>query len=302
MASGSCVPTDDLPTNFSADPYQEITDGIRDLLLVLTEDGRILYASSASHSLLHVTPRSLIGEYIATRMSIDDMPAFLLDYDANMEAGRHWRYYHRLRRADKSFAPFDSTFKPYIGDVTLGGVLLKDTRMCLVTAKPYQLPNTSLMDSFLEQYIEQARFTNKLERLRREELEEFDAESAAAQAVIMHHAQNMSTTERDDSETLKGKPRMDSAIGDEGIGMAPSRVQKALDTGHWIAKPRATKHKLQESKAHLCNDCGSIASTEWRKGPLGAKTLCNACGLRWAKSRKVIADRKIKVEGGQEDL
>jgi hypothetical protein len=34
---------------------------------------------------------------------------------------------------------------------------------------------------------------------------------------------------------------------------------------------------------YVCVTCGRTDSPEWRKGPLGAKTLCNACGLRWAK-------------------
>jgi hypothetical protein len=31
---------------------------------------------------------------------------------------------------------------------------------------------------------------------------------------------------------------------------------------------------------------GTLDSPEWRKGPSGPKTLCNACGLRWAKKEK----------------
>jgi PAS domain S-box-containing protein len=31
---------------------------------------------------------------------------------------------------------------------------------------------------------------------------------------------------------------------------------------------------------------GTLDSPEWRKGPNGPKTLCNACGLRWAKKEK----------------
>jgi len=31
---------------------------------------------------------------------------------------------------------------------------------------------------------------------------------------------------------------------------------------------------------------GTLDSPEWRKGPGGPKTLCNACGLRWAKKEK----------------
>ncbi|BCS27217.1 GATA transcription factor LreB [Aspergillus puulaauensis] len=37
---------------------------------------------------------------------------------------------------------------------------------------------------------------------------------------------------------------------------------------------------------YQCADCGTSDSPEWRKGPGGPKTLCNACGLRWAKREK----------------
>ncbi|KAJ5570060.1 uncharacterized protein N7459_009490 [Penicillium hispanicum] len=31
---------------------------------------------------------------------------------------------------------------------------------------------------------------------------------------------------------------------------------------------------------HVCDDCGTADSPEWRKGPNGPKTLCNACGCK----------------------
>jgi PAS domain S-box-containing protein len=31
---------------------------------------------------------------------------------------------------------------------------------------------------------------------------------------------------------------------------------------------------------HVCGDCGTADSPEWRKGPGGPKTLCNACGCK----------------------
>ncbi|KAK4056785.1 hypothetical protein OIO90_002034 [Microbotryomycetes sp. JL221] len=34
-----------------------------------------------------------------------------------------------------------------------------------------------------------------------------------------------------------------------------------------------------------CANCGRSQSAEWRTGPTGPKTLCNACGLRWSKAR-----------------
>lgn len=34
----------------------------------------------------------------------------------------------------------------------------------------------------------------------------------------------------------------------------------------------------------MCANCQRKDSPEWRKGPNGPKELCNACGLRYAKS------------------
>lgn len=46
------------------------------------------------------------------------------------------------------------------------------------------------------------------------------------------------------------------------------------------------KKKLKMADEYVCTDCGTLDSPEWRKGPSGPKTLCNACGLRWAKKEK----------------
>lgn len=51
-------------------------------------------------------------------------------------------------------------------------------------------------------------------------------------------------------------------------------------------KPRKKKKPRIEEEEYVCTDCGTVDSPEWRKGPLGPKTLCNACGLRWAKKAK----------------
>ncbi|RKP14953.1 hypothetical protein BJ684DRAFT_18672, partial [Piptocephalis cylindrospora] len=37
------------------------------------------------------------------------------------------------------------------------------------------------------------------------------------------------------------------------------------------------------SESRMCSQCGKTQSAEWRRGPEGKGTLCNACGLRWAK-------------------
>ncbi|PGH27316.1 hypothetical protein AJ80_01026 [Polytolypa hystricis UAMH7299] len=46
------------------------------------------------------------------------------------------------------------------------------------------------------------------------------------------------------------------------------------------------KRKMKTTEEYVCMDCGTLSSPEWRRGPNGRKTLCNACGLRWAKQEK----------------
>uniref|UniRef100_V5F1C3 GATA-type domain-containing protein n=2 Tax=Kalmanozyma brasiliensis (strain GHG001) TaxID=1365824 RepID=V5F1C3_KALBG len=48
-----------------------------------------------------------------------------------------------------------------------------------------------------------------------------------------------------------------------------------------------------DSPNKACTGCGKINSPEWRRGPSGHKTLCNACGLRYARS----LSRKKKKKG-----
>ena len=43
-----------------------------------------------------------------------------------------------------------------------------------------------------------------------------------------------------------------------------------------------------------CHSCNTTETPEWRRGPDGARTLCNACGLRWAKQVRKVED----VSGG----
>ncbi|KAI1198369.1 hypothetical protein F5X97DRAFT_323521 [Nemania serpens] len=64
--------------------------------------------------------------------------------------------------------------------------------------------------------------------------------------------------------------------GDVGIAIPVDRDPK---TGE-------KKKKLKMAEEYVCTDCGTLDSPEWRKGPSGPKTLCNACGLRWAKKEK----------------
>ncbi|KAL1591146.1 hypothetical protein WHR41_00360 [Cladosporium halotolerans] len=67
--------------------------------------------------------------------------------------------------------------------------------------------------------------------------------------------------------------------GDAGIAIL-------LDRDRERDSSKKEKKKTKVADEYVCADCGTLDSPEWRKGPKGPKTLCNACGLRWAKKEK----------------
>lgn len=55
------------------------------------------------------------------------------------------------------------------------------------------------------------------------------------------------------------------------------------------ARQSARKRKKTSVRYGGCHMCGITESPEWRKGPDGLNTLCNACGLQYAKKLRQMA-------------
>jgi len=53
--------------------------------------------------------------------------------------------------------------------------------------------------------------------------------------------------------------------------------------------------KRRRSQDFECDFCGSRNTPEWRRGPGGKNTLCNACGLKYAKQRRSENETKKKT-------
>ncbi|OBZ84254.1 Biofilm regulator 1 [Choanephora cucurbitarum] len=57
-------------------------------------------------------------------------------------------------------------------------------------------------------------------------------------------------------------------------------TKKRRSEDHKRTKP--SKINKQQRNQH-CHSCNSTETPEWRRGPLGPRTLCNACGIIWRK-------------------
>ena len=51
---------------------------------------------------------------------------------------------------------------------------------------------------------------------------------------------------------------------------------------------------MVEESAPSCLECGETSTPQWRRGPLGPNTLCNRCGVRYA--RREAGSRAARVE------
>ncbi|KAJ1691996.1 hypothetical protein LUZ63_016151 [Rhynchospora breviuscula] len=66
-----------------------------------------------------------------------------------------------------------------------------------------------------------------------------------------------------------------------------------------VSVPKKKKHrvpsKVQKEKAQRrCTHCLSNKTPQWREGPMGPKTLCNACGVRFKSGRLLPEYRPAK--------
>lgn len=69
----------------------------------------------------------------------------------------------------------------------------------------------------------------------------------------------------------------------------PHAIKRRLRKGKLSSKlaPFDTrKTKLCPLEVNFCRSCGTTETPEWRKGPDGQKSLCNACGLHFANNMK----------------
>lgn len=101
-------------------------------------------------------------------------------------------------------------------------------------------------------------------------------ESVFDKAFAAYNAKQLDSKEEDGLSDLTSKESEGSVavkVGDLGIPV-PSRRN---------SRPHASERRRirpQIETWRLCTSCGTVESPEWRRGPMGLNTLCNACGCK----------------------
>ena len=60
----------------------------------------------------------------------------------------------------------------------------------------------------------------------------------------------------------------------------PQNFMDKMEGGGGFAGAEAKKRRGRAAPPGRCHSCNRAETPEWRRGPDGARTLCNACGLR----------------------
>lgn len=78
------------------------------------------------------------------------------------------------------------------------------------------------------------------------------------------------------------EPRMSESASSSPV----LSVQHGNGGGSGGGVSRRAKKRTRSPTLTVCHHCGTSSTPEWRRGPDGARTLCNACGLYHAKMVK----------------
>ncbi|KAF9893180.1 hypothetical protein FE257_012595 [Aspergillus nanangensis] len=64
-----------------------------------------------------------------------------------------------------------------------------------------------------------------------------------------------------------------------------------------FAGPDSKKRRGKAAPPGRCHSCNRAETPEWRRGPDGARTLCNACGLHYAKLTRKMGAKQASALG-----
>ncbi len=182
----------------------------------------------------------------------------------------------------------------------------------------YPTKNISMLDSFLELKVENERLRLMLKQMNMQDNDpDFDKQEGQNAAYHPNLIQAELEMALQEGNTLSSHAMLPMDFPGARYGSDMGSISRGFSNGSLATLPLSPKgtdsnaagddgsdgegsnagderRKKKKPKAdegdYVCTDCGRVDSPEWRKGPLGPKTLCNACGLRWAK--------RVKRKGG----
>ncbi|CAJ0626598.1 12494_t:CDS:2 [Entrophospora sp. SA101] len=271
---------------------QKIIEELKDFLHVISPTGKLMYCSPSSTELVGYSPEELVNHSITEFIHVDDIDMFVRDFQIAIQNRTSFTIYYRFRKKDEKYITLEVKGHPYFGENDITG----QCKCFFSMGRPYPSKTTAMIDSFLELKVEN-------ENLRRQLRELIEEKSVADDILVSTNnslelltglryqegERAMGISNGSNNPRLLNEDLMESDTLATSLSARNDQTSKTPDvttTNQASSRPRKKKKQKVEEEEYVCTDCGTVESPEWRKGPLGPKTLCNACGLRWAKKTK----------------
>ncbi|KAJ7766816.1 white collar 2 type of transcription factor [Mycena metata] len=274
-----------------------ITELVDVLLLVLSPQGKVLYCGNGLKGLLGWQDADLIDYDFADLLNAEDKDGFMQAFDDSLRtANPLTSHYVRIRTAPSSLSDpptseellFEVNGRPQI--IEADDNPAQPVQVFFISARPHPNKSVALLDTYLDLQEENNRLQHRVAELRARAPR--TAPSSPASSNASSQTSMYATTSMVPKHPISQTYPTTSPVEDispsppshNHLDAVPS--SKNEDDDDPLKKKKVQK-KVLPNEQHVCITCGRTDSPEWRKGPLGPKTLCNACGLRWAKQTKV---------------
>ena len=93
---------------------QRVLEELKDLLYILTPDGRLLYISPSSKALTGYEQSELTGKFISDYIHTDDSSIFVREFNESIATGNPLRFFYRFRNADSKYIIFECHGHPHL--------------------------------------------------------------------------------------------------------------------------------------------------------------------------------------------
>ncbi|KAJ7172076.1 white collar 2 type of transcription factor [Mycena filopes] len=277
-----------------------ITELVDVLLLVLSPQGKVLYCGNGLKGLLGWQDADLIDYDFADLLNAEDKDGFLQAFEESLRTGNPLTSsYVRIRTVPSSLSDpptseevvFEVNGRPQITEADDNPA--ESVQVFFVVAKPHPNKNVALLDTYLDLQEENNRLQHRVAELRARAPRTAPSSPASSNAssqtsmyattsMVPKHPISLSPQTYPTSPVEETSP---SPPTNNPVDAAPTSNKNEDDEDP--LKKKKVQKKVLPNEQYVCITCGRTDSPEWRKGPLGPKTLCNACGLRWAKQTKV---------------
>lgn len=148
---------------------------------------------------------------------------------------------------------------------------------------------------------------NEIDEMMRQNARVHDSLSRLKEVVLTQQA---ALAERSKEQLLKAAMEHDAAGDDNKIGGfagADPKKRRGVCSLVLDGDLRLLTELQKAAAPGRCHSCNRAETPEWRRGPDGARTLCNACGLRkWRRIRffscpilTLLRLRQVDAENGR---